>query len=138
MFVVLNDGSTEYVNSHRDVVDIIRRNCGDDMAGIIERANWDNCYKHCYAAMEKLNDFGVTAKRLKEEQEELQGMWHKIFELVKKEPDKLKELPELLEEDIQCLEYAVSDKLRKLVDKSEALEYEFDGTGIPIREDIYR
>ena len=34
--VMLNDGSIEIVGSHRDLVDIVRDRCGDDIAKMVE------------------------------------------------------------------------------------------------------
>lgn len=34
--VKLNDGSVEIIGSHRDLVDIVRDKCGDDIAKIVD------------------------------------------------------------------------------------------------------
>lgn len=41
MLVTLLDGSSEYVMRQRDAVDIVRCMCGEDLVGIIERADWE-------------------------------------------------------------------------------------------------
>ena len=37
--VMLNDGSIEIVGSHRDLVDIVRDRCGDDIAKMVENVD---------------------------------------------------------------------------------------------------
>lgn len=45
--VRLLNGRTEIIGSHRDVVDIVRDKCGDDVAKIVDEYNsedWENVY----------------------------------------------------------------------------------------------
>lgn len=47
--VMLNDGSIEIVGSHRDLVDIVRDKCGDDIAKKVEELD-PACYDELYTA----------------------------------------------------------------------------------------
>lgn len=49
MLVALLDSSSEYVMNQRDAVDIVRRMCGDDLAGILERVDWEQKYEEYFA-----------------------------------------------------------------------------------------
>ena len=50
--VMLNDGSIEIVGSHRDLVDIVRDRCGDDIAKMVENLD-PAVYDSLYRAFEK-------------------------------------------------------------------------------------
>lgn len=65
--VKLKDGSLEMVGNHRDLVDIIRDKCGDDVAKIVEENNPDD-WEDVYTAYE--NIMSVSDLLNKEEYEE--------------------------------------------------------------------
>lgn len=47
--VALKDGSIEIIGNHRDLVDIVRDKCGDDIAKKVEELN-PVCYDELYTA----------------------------------------------------------------------------------------
>lgn len=56
--VMLNDGSIEIVGSHRDLVDIVRDRCGDDIAKMVENldpAVYDSLYRADCTVFEMAN-----------------------------------------------------------------------------------
>lgn len=56
--VMLNDGSIEIVGSHRDLVDIVRVRCGDDIAKMVENldpAAYDSLYRADCTVFEMAN-----------------------------------------------------------------------------------
>lgn len=65
--VKLKDGSLEMVGNYRDLVDIIRDKCGDDVAKIVEENNPDD-WEDVYTAYE--NIMSVSDLLNKEEYEE--------------------------------------------------------------------
>lgn len=60
--VQLNDGSVEIIGSHRDLVDVIRDKCGDDIAKKVEEndpGDWEavyDAYDKLYEATEFMED----------------------------------------------------------------------------------
>ena len=56
--VMLNDGNIEIVGSHRDLVDIVRDRCGDDIAKMVENldpAAYDSLYRADCTVFEMAN-----------------------------------------------------------------------------------
>lgn len=76
--VMLNDGSIEIVGSHRDLVDIVRDRCGDDIAKMVENldpAVYDSLYRADCTVFEMANILENTDENglLSEDQS---SKWH--------------------------------------------------------------
>lgn len=54
MIIELADGRCENVSCERDVIDLIREYCGEDLAGIMERAKCETALKFCSNAADDL------------------------------------------------------------------------------------
>lgn len=138
MLVVLPDGSSEYVMSQRDAVDIVRRMCGDDLAGILERVDWERKYEEYFACLEETenleiasNEFAALCDTL------LAPLKEDIASIEKKVRGQGPEL-EKLSVDLKKLEAGVKAGLESFMSKAYNAAEGFYSVDIPKREQIYR
>ena len=138
MFVVLPDGSSEYVMNQRDAVDIVRRMCGDDLAGILERADWEKHYGEYFACLEEIEDLEEESKELIAQCDALIAEVKEDAASIQKQMEGRMEESEQLAESLRELEDGIKSGIKRLIGKANEIAEDLYAVDIPDQEHIYR
>lgn len=138
MLVFLPDGSSEYVMNQKDAVDIVRRMCGDDLAGILERADWERHYENYFACLEEMESLEVESKALTSQCDALIADVKEGVLSIQKKMGKQTAESEQLSDSLNKLEDGMKSGLKRLLGKADAIIEDLYAVDLPSRENIYR
>ena len=138
MLIVLPDGSSEYVMNQRDVVDIVRRMCGEDLAGILERADWERRYEEYFACLEEIEDLEEESKEFVAQCDALIAEVKEDAASIQKQMEGRMEELEQLTESLKELEDGIKSGIKRFIGKADEIREDLYAVDIPDREHIYR